>query len=58
MKTHLKLLLNDFRKKAWKNSILFLFMCLSVTIATSVALMLSQLFTSITAMYETANPPH
>ena len=58
MKTHLKLLLNDFRNKAWKNSILFLFMCLSVTIAASVVLMLSQLFSSITAMYETAKPPH
>lgn len=58
MKTHLKLLLNDFRKRAWKNIILFLFMCLSVTIAASVVLMLTQLFSSITAMYETAKPPH
>ena len=58
MKLHIKLLLNDFRKKAWKNIILFVFMCLSVTIAASVVLMLSQLFSSITSMYETAKPPH
>jgi len=58
MKLHIKLLLNDFRKRTWKNSILFVFMCLSVTIASSVALMLSQLFASITSMYETAKPPH
>ena len=58
MKLHIKLLLNDFRKRAWKNSILFVFMCLSVTIAASVVLMLSQLFSSITSMYETAKPPH
>ena len=41
-----------------KNIILFVFMCLSVTIAASVVLMLSQLFLSITSMYETAKPPH
>lgn len=58
MKLHIKLLLNDFRKRAWKNIILFVFMCLSVTIAVSVVLMLSQLFSSITSMYETAKPPH
>lgn len=58
MKLHIKLLLNDFRKRAWKNIILFAFMCLSVTIAASVVLMLSQLFASITSMYETAKPPH
>lgn len=58
MKMHIKILINDFRKKTWKNGILFLFMCLSVTIAASVVLMISQLFTSITTMYETAKPPH
>lgn len=58
MKLHIKLLINDFRKKAWKNIILFAFMCLSVTIAASVVLMLLQLFSSITSMYETAKPPH
>lgn len=58
MKLHIKLLMNDFRKRAWKNIILFVFMCLSVTIAASVVLMLSQLFSSITSMYETAKPPH
>ena len=58
MKIHIALLMNDFRKRAWKNIILFVFMCLSVTIAASVVLMLSQLFSSITSMYETAKPPH
>lgn len=58
MKLHVKLLINDFRKKAWKNIILFVFMCLSATIAVSVVLMLSQLFSSISSMYETAKPPH
>ena len=52
------LLMNDFRKRAWKNIVLFVFMLLSVTIAASVVLMLSQLFSSITSMYETAKPPH
>ena len=58
MKLHIKLLLNEFRKKAWKNVILFVFMCLSVTIAAAVVLMISMLFSSITTMYETAKPPH
>ena len=53
-----KLLVNDFKKKPWKNLILLLFMCLSVMITVSVVLMLSQLFSSIHTMYETANPPH
>ncbi len=53
-----KLLKNDFRKNSVSNLILFLFMSLSVTIAVTVTLMLTQLFTSITDMYETANPPH
>ena len=58
MNIHIKLLINDFRKRAWKNIVLFVFMCLSAFIAASVVLMLSQLFSSITSMYETAKPPH
>ena len=58
MKLHIKLLMNDFRKRAWKNIVLFVFMCLSVTIAASVVLLLCQLFSSITSMYETSRPPH
>ena len=58
MGIHIKLLMNDFRKRAWKNIVLFVFMCLSVTIAASVVLLLFQLFLSITPMYETAKPPH
>lgn len=55
---NVKLLKNDFKKNPWNNFILFLFMSLSVTIAVSVVFMLSQLFTSISTMYETAKPPH
>ena len=58
MNIHIKLLINDFRKRAWKNIVLFVFMCLSVIVAASVVLMLSQLFSSITSMYEMAKPPH
>lgn len=58
MNIHINLLINDFRKRAWKNTVIFVFMCLSVTIAAAVVLMLSQLFSSITSMYETAKPPH
>lgn len=58
MNLHIKILLNDFRKRAWKNIVLFIFMCLSVVIAAAVVLMLSQLFSSLTTMYETAKPPH
>ena len=58
MDIHIRLLLNDFRKRAWKNIVLFVFMLMSVTIAASVVLMLSQLFSSIASMYETAKPPH
>lgn len=53
-----KLFLNDFRKNPWNNLILLLFMSLSVTLAVSVFLVSAQLFSSISAMYETANPPH
>ncbi len=58
MRMEIKLLISDLRKRAWKNGVLFVFMCLSVTIAAAVVLMLCQLFSSITAMYETAKPPH
>lgn len=53
-----KILSNDFRKNPGKHFILLLFMTLSVTLAVSVFLMLVQLFTSISSMYETAQPPH
>ena len=55
---YLKLLKNDLKKNPGKQMILLLFMSLSVTLAVSVFLMLVQLFTSISSMYETANPPH
>lgn len=53
-----KLLINDFKKNIWRNMILFLFMTISAAIAISVCLMLTQLFTSISSMYEKAKPPH
>lgn len=52
------LLKNDFKKNIWGNGTLLLFMGMSVTLTVAVYLMLSQLFTSIGTMYETANPPH
>lgn len=55
---YLKLLINDLKKNPWNNAILFLFMSLSVMLAVSVCLMLIQLFSSLTTMYETARPPH
>lgn len=55
---YIKLLKNDLKKNPGNNVILFLFMSLSVTLAVSVFLMLVQLFTSISTMYETAKPPH
>lgn len=55
---NLKMLKQDFQKNLWKNLILFLFICLSAMIAVTVTLTLAQLFTSISSMYETANPPH
>lgn len=53
-----KLLRNDFQKNKWRNGIVLLFMTLSATLAISVCLMLTQLFHSISSMYETAKPPH
>lgn len=55
---YLKLIKNDFRKNPWSNGILLLFISLAAAIAVMVTLMLAQLFSSITSMYETANPPH
>lgn len=55
---YLKLLKNDFKKNPGNHLILLLFMSLSVALAVSVFLMLVQLFTSISTMYETAKPPH
>ena len=53
-----KLFMNDFKKNPWNNLILLLFMALSVTLGVAVFFVTSQLFTSITTMYETAKPPH
>lgn len=53
-----KLLANDFKKNVWQNLILLLFIVLSAAIIASVVLMLTQLFSSISDMYEAAKPPH
>lgn len=58
MNMHMKMLKNDFAKKGWKNTILYAFMFMSVLISSLVVLMLTQLFTSISSMYEAARPPH
>lgn len=55
---YIKLIKNDFRKNPWSNGILLLFISLAAAIAVTVTLMLTQLFSSISSMYETANPPH
>lgn len=55
---YLKLLKNDFKKNPWNNGILLMFITLAALIVVTVTLMLTQLFTAITSMYKTANPPH
>lgn len=55
---YLQLLKNDLKKNPLNNLILLMFMTLSVAISISVFLMLGQLFSSISDMYESAKPPH
>lgn len=55
---YLKLLINDFKKNTWSNGIILMFISLSVTVIVAVTMLLIQLFTSISSMYEVANPPH
>lgn len=55
---YLTLIKNDFRKNPWSNGILLLFISLAAAIAVTVTLLLTQLFSAITTMYATANPPH
>lgn len=57
-RTYILLLKNDWKKNPWNNGILLLFITLAAAISVTVTLMLTQLFTSISSMYETANPPH
>lgn len=53
-----KLMKNELIKNPGNNLILMLLMTISVAIAVSVFLILSQLFASITGLYQVANPPH
>lgn len=54
----LNLVKNDFKKNPGNNLVLLLFMTLSVGLVATVILTISQLFLSISTMYETALPPH
>lgn len=55
---YLQLLKNDLKTNPLNNFILLMFMTLSIAISISVFLMLGQLFSSISDMYESAKPPH
>jgi hypothetical protein len=54
----IKMVRNDFKKNPGNNLVLLLFMTLSVGLIATVILTISQLFMSISTMYETAKPPH
>ncbi|KXL53282.1 FtsX-like permease family protein [Anaerotignum neopropionicum] len=53
-----RIIKNDMRKNPGNNLALLLFMLLSVGLVATVILTISQLFMSISTMYETARPPH
>ncbi len=55
---YIRLLKKDFEKNYMNNIILFLFITLSVTIGVTVFLTVSQLFSTISGMYDVAKPPH
>lgn len=55
---YLKLLKNDIRKNPGSNLSVLFFVALSVSVTAAVVLMLVQLFSSITSLYEEACPPH
>jgi len=55
---NLKLFKNDLRKNPGSNLAMLLFLALSGAVAAAVVLMLVQLFSSISSLYETAQPPH
>lgn len=49
---YLKLFINDFRKNPWNNGILLLFITLAAAIAVAVTFILTELFISISSMYD------
>ncbi len=53
-----KIIINDMKKNPGNHFVLLLFMTFSVGLIATVILMISQLFTSISEMYEIAKPPH
>ncbi len=55
---NLKLFKNDLKKNPGSNLAMLLFLALSGAVTAAVVLMLVQLFSSISSLYETAQPPH
>lgn len=55
---NLKMFKNDFKRNPGGNVALVLFMTLSVTLVVAASIVMVQLTTSMTGMYEIAKPPH
>lgn len=55
---NLKMLKNDFKRNRAGNVALLLFMILAAGLVVVATIVVSQLFTSMMGMYETAKPPH
>lgn len=58
MKLNLKMLKNDLKRNPAGNIALFLFIALASGLVCAAVITLTQLFTSISGLYETARPPH
>ena len=55
---NLKILKNDFKRNRAGNTALLLFIALAAGLVAAAAIVIVQLVSSITGMYETAKPPH
>jgi putative ABC transport system permease protein len=55
---NLKMLRNDFRRNRGINLSLALFMTLATGLVVAAAVVVTQLFVSMTGMYRVADPPH
>ncbi|MDF2700302.1 MAG: hypothetical protein K0Q49_1860 [Haloplasmataceae bacterium] len=58
MNINLKILKNDFKRNRAGNLALLLFMTLAAGLVVVATIVVTQLLTSMTGMYETAKPPH
>lgn len=58
MNMNLKMLKNDFKRNPAGNVSLFLFMVLATSLVAVATIVVTQLITSMTGMYEIAKPPH